>query len=76
MTDILGQAKDTLMHIYGKTTCPKNIGFIDCKHFSCKGNDYRITLKGCGYRMLTVKQECYTKAANVGCLRIIPPSKR
>ena len=53
----LGQAKNTLTHVYWSATNPKNICFVEYKH--------KV------FRAKVVKQKSDTKAANIGCLQII-----
>ena len=50
----LGQAKNTLTHVYWSATNPKNICFVEYKH--------KV------FRAKVVKLEAHTKAAKVGCL--------
>ena len=52
----LGQAKNTLTHVYWSATNPKNICFVEYKH--------KV------FRAKVVKLEAHTKAAKVGCLRL------
>ena len=49
----LGQAKNTLTHVHGSATNPKNICFVEYKQV---------------FRAKVVKLEAHTKAANIGCL--------
>ena len=51
----LGQAKNTLTHVYWSATNPKNICFVEYKH--------KV------FRAKVVKLEAHTKAAKVGCLQ-------